>query len=287
MIKLENISTERLIGYVNNLSRRDNLMKDIYNLLVQYEIYDYQKLYDLINNDCIKLNKEILKFLNAEIIEIKRDIELANINDSKPEIFTYDMYKKTGINKEILKLTDRYNNGDVLLYSNPFVRGGARVNKLKNMSIEEIKHLSSHLSCYNLENAFTTKRNFGIETVKRVVDCVKFYEEQVLRQAYDINVGNENACNLFMLNKKEKDDIVESQFKEIVEDIVENADVCVWGNLPSSQKIIMIRTMFAVRGEQILEDRQRLINVISNYTTLSELEKGVVKNRTLDRFIVR
>jgi len=238
----------------------------------------------LINDDCIKLSKEVLKFLNAEIIEIVRDIELANISDSQPEIFTYDIYENSDINTEILKLTDRYNNGDVLLYSSPFVRGGARINKLKIMSIEEIKHLSGHLSGYNLKNALTIKRNFGIDTVKKVADCVKFYEEQVLRQASEMDI---NDGNLFMLNKKEKDEIVESQFKEIVEYILDNADVCVWGNLPSSQKILMIRTIFAVRGEQILQDRQRLINVISNYTTLSELEKGVVKNRTLDRFIVR
>ena len=284
MIKLENISTERLIRYVNNLSKRNELMKDIYNLLVEYEIYDYQKLYNLINDDCVKLSKEMLKFLNAEILEIKRDIELVNISDIQSEIFTYDMYEKSGINVGLLKLTDSYNNGDVLLYSNPFVRGGARINKLRNMSIEEIKYLSSHLSSYDLKNVLTTKRNFGIDTVKKVVDCVKFYEEQVLRQAKEMDV---NDGNLFMLNKKEKDEIVESQFKEIVEYIIDNADVCVWGNLPSSQKILMIRTIFAVRGEQILQDRQHLINVISNYTTLSELEKGVVKNRTLDRFIVR
>ena len=33
--------------------------------------------------------------------------------------------------------------------------------------------------------------------------------------------------------------------------------------------------------------RQNMINVISNYTTLTELKKGVVKTKILDRFIVR
>ena len=103
MIKLENVSTERLIRYVNNLSKRNELMKDIYNLLVEYEIYDYKKIYNLINDDCVRLSKEILKFLSAEILEIKWDIELANISDVQSEIFTYDMYEKSGINMEVLK----------------------------------------------------------------------------------------------------------------------------------------------------------------------------------------
>lgn len=103
VIKLENVSTERLIRYVNNLSKRNELMKDIYNLLVEYEIYDYKKIYNLINDDCVRLSKEILKFLSAEILEIKWDIELANISDVQSEIFTYDMYEKSGINMEVLK----------------------------------------------------------------------------------------------------------------------------------------------------------------------------------------
>lgn len=90
-----------------------------------------------------------------------------------------------------------------------------------------------------------------------------------------------------MLNKKEKEEIVESELKEIVEYLLDNAEQCVWGNLPSSKKIQMLRTIYATRGEQTLEDRKRLVNAISNYTTLSELEQGVVKKRTLDRFIVR
>ena len=57
----------------------------------------------MINDDCVRLSKEILKFLSAEILEIKWDIELANISDVQSEIFTYDMYEKSGINMEVLK----------------------------------------------------------------------------------------------------------------------------------------------------------------------------------------
>lgn len=283
MIKLENISMERLISYVKQLSQRDVTMKYIYNLLVEYEIYDYQRLKDLLDSGNIKID-EARGFLIRELFEIQNDIKMANLNGYDSEIFSFDMYKNSEVDDRTLRITDSSNNGDVLLYTCPMVRGGARINQLKYMSIEHIKYLSSHLSSYNLENALTFKRNFGITTVKRVVDCVNFYEQQVLRQA---NETSECGINLFMLNKKEKDEIVESQIKDIVEYLVDNASVCVWGNLPSSKKIEMLRSIFAVRGEYLLENRQRLINAISNYTTLSELEEGIVKKKTLDRFIVR
>ena len=128
------------------------------------------------------------------------------------------------------------------------------------------------------------QRNFGIDTVKRVVDVVKFYEEQVLRQEKETEERN---INLFLLNKDAKDEIVESQFKEIIEYLLDNAEQYIWGNLPSTKKIQMLRAISAVRGTGVLEDRRRLVNAISNYTTLNELEQGIVKTRTLDRFIVR
>ena len=77
------------------------------------------------------------------------------------------------------------------------------------------------------------------------------------------------------------------KLKEIIEYLLDNAEQCIWGNLPSSKKIQMLRTIYAVRGEGIIEARRRLVNAISNYTTLSELEQGVVKKRILDRFIVK
>ena len=212
-------------------------------------------------------------------MELKQENELG----AEPKIFTFPTYQNSNIDIETLKLTDRENTGNVLLYSCPTIRGGARINTLKTLSIDEIKNLASHLSQYHFYNALSMKKNFGIDTVKRVVDVVKFYEEQVLRQAKETEERN---INLFLLNKDAKDEIVESQFKEIIEYLLDNAEQCIWGNLPSSKKIQMLRTINAIRGG-ILEDRRRLVNAISNYTTLSELEQGVVKKRTLDRFIVK
>lgn len=283
MIQLEDISTYRLMGYVSREKDKDITKKYVYELFVKYEITNYQKLKDLLNSNDPKV-KCVSEFLNNELYYVEREVKQADLLGLEPEVFTFETYQSANIDDETLKLTDEENQGNILLYSNPMIRGGARVNVLKYMTIADIKHLASHLSSYSLNNALTYKRNFGIDTVKRVVEMVKFYEQQVLRQAQETE---EREINLFMLNKKAKTDIVESEIKDIVEYLVDNAEQCIWGNMSPSTKLRVLRAVFAVRGEQTLDDRRRLVNAISNYTTLSELEQGVVKKRTLDRFIIK
>lgn len=282
MVKLEHVSTERIFNYAKNFKEKDMTAKTIYEVFVKYDIRDYQRLKDLLNSQKEEF-QSVSYFLKRRLYEVEMELKKKNELDVEPEIFTFQTYQNSNIDIETLKLTDRENNGNVLLYSCPTIKGGARINILKTLSIDEIKNLASHLNQYHFNNALSMKRNFGIDTVKRVVDVVKFYEEQVLRQAKETE---ERGINLFSLNKDAKDEIVESQFKEIIEYLLDNAEQCIWGNLTSSKKIQMLRTINAIRGG-ILEDRRRLVNAISNYTTLSELEQGVVKKRTLDRFIVK
>ena len=283
MIKLENVSTKRLIDCAMRLSRQDEKMKKVYELLIVYDILDYQKLKDILvsGNDEFNLVSE---FLKNELDEVEQIINNANVLGLEPEIFMFDTYGDFDIDDKTLRITDESNKGDVLLYASPMIRGGARVNQLKYLNIFEIKHLASHLGSYKLQNALTFKRNFGIDTVKKIVEKVKFYEEQVLRQALETD---EREINLFMLNKAVKDEIVESQLKDIVEYLVDNSKECVWGKLSDTQKHQMMRAVLSMRGEYVLRDRRKLIDMISNYTTLNELRDDVVKKKTLDRFIVR
>ena len=283
MIKLENVSTYRLIDYAKRMSKKNKLMNDVYELLVLYDIRDYQKLKDILDSDESEF-EYVSSFLRDELDEVIQEVKMANSLGLESEIFVFDGYRDSLVDDKTLRITDESNKGNVLLYSCPMQRGGARINQLKYMTIDEIKHYASHLSSYKLHNAFAVKRNFGSETVKQVVDRVRFYEQQVLRQASETQ---ERDINLFMLNKKEKDEIVELQIKDIVSYFLDTAEVCVWGNLSDTQKLRMMRAVLAVRGEYALQDRRMLINAISNYTTLSELEQGVIKKKTLDRFILR
>ena len=86
---------------------------------------------------------------------------------------------------------------------------------------------------------------------------------------------------------EEKDKIVCAQIENIVKYIVENADVCVWGELSDAQKKRLVTAVNTYSGYENQAIREKMIEVVSNYTTLSELKNDVVKQKTLDRFIIK
>lgn len=283
MIKLEQVSTDRYLKYINFLAFRNEIYKELYDLFIKYNIKNYQEIKDLLESKKEELDIWF-NYLRCELSEVEKRMEEYNILGFEPEIFTFDNYANSSVDKETLKITDNSNMGSVLLYTFPFFKGGARMCQLKNMNIADLKYLSGHVNDCKFQNALEYKRNFGPEVVSRVVDRVKFYEEQVLRIA---NETTERGINLFTVNKKEKDEIVRANLDLMVQYIVDCADECIWGVMSDTQKKRFLRAARAVYGEHILKDREMLIDAISNYTTLSELNSDVVKTKTLDRFIVR
>ena len=275
MIKLENVSTTRLMEYASRFKNRSEILNGVYEILSKHDIKDYEMLKRLLN---------VCDELKDDLSWVEEKIASANSEEKESVIFTFDAYDNSIVDKDTLHVTDCNNKGDILLFQSPFVMGGARFNQIKPLTINELKYLCSHLNSYSLQNELSEKRSFGKETVSVVADRIKFYEQQVLRQAEETT---QTGINLFTLNKKEKEIIVEDQVKEIIEYIVDNADTCIWGQLSDTQKNKMIRAALSTRGEHTQQDKENLINMISNYTTLSELEQGVVKKRTLDRFIIR
>jgi len=296
MIKLENVSTRGLIEYVGNRRRIGLNFEYIYRLLSMNKITDYQKLYNLLKLERSELQNMVqtkdfevdyelvFKFLTDELSRVINKIEDTKIKEFVPEIFTFDNYINTNIDDKTLDITDNKNYGSILLYTIPLQIYGSRLNTLKKLSIAEIKHLLSHVDDYNFQNCLMNKRNFGKITGKRLVDAIDFYEQQVLRQA---NETDEREINLFALNDYEKVSIVESQIKEIAEYIIDNASECVWGKLTDTQKKRIMSAVLSTRKGEIEKDKWAFIGMVSNYTTLSELEQGVVKNKTLNRFIIR
>jgi len=135
------------------------------------------------------------------------------------------------------------------------------------------------------ENAFVMHFDkITSEDALKIKNAINFYEQQVLRQALETDKKN---INLFKLNKKAKDEIVKSELKEIVEYIIDNAYVCVFGELTSSQKKRMLTALSNPWNSENKIIINNIIDMISNYTTLKELKTGVIKQKTLDRFIIK
>lgn len=283
MIKLEDVSTIDLIRHCKYVGEKNRVYRDIYNLLVSSNIDNFQQLKVMLESEKI-VSECVFEILNDYLCSVIQRLNCANEMGRILEVFTFDSYENSMIDDETLSITDSQTNGDVLLYTIPYIRGGARIGQLKYLSITDIKQLLRYVDDYHLKNIFSRKRNFGLNSTKRVANVINFYEQQVLRQAKETD---ERGINLFTLNKDLKDEIVEAEIKYIAEYIVDNAKECIWGSMTDTQKKRIMRAVVSTCGESLQRDKMMLVNAISNYTTLSELQEGVIRKRTLDRFIVR
>jgi len=282
MIKLEDISIKPLVSYAQDMGRVNEMWQYLYKLL--YDVSDYQKLKELLDSNSSDLQYEsVLKYLRDELEMVERNIKNANVEGRCLEIFKFDN-EVSMIDKNTLQITDDENTGVSLLYCSPMQRCGGKITRLNRLSVSEIKHMIGHVDNVYLKNMFLSMRGIGMETVRKLADSVKFYNKQLLRQSMETE---ERGINLFTFNKRLKDEIVESEIKEIVEYLVDNAKECVWGELSDTQKKHMVMASLSYKGCYVQKDKKALIDMVSDYTTLSELEQGVVRKRTLDRFIVR
>lgn len=287
MIKLNAISTSKLYSKIlkryNNAETLDILeWLNILAIFDNNEITDYQRLKDMLEE--FKTNK-FYRFIRNDLKSVERKVDEANMLGVKPEIYTQEWYKGTNIDDKSLNITDNETMGNVLLISNPLHVPTRQQRKVNLYSIAKIKFLLAHLQS-DLRNEF--KFNSGCyskEDLVKLIELIKFYEQQVERQAKEIQENSPYLLptNIFDVNNIYKQDIVESQLTEISEYLVDNGNRFIWGNLCDADKLRLLKVIKQPKNYA----RKNFINVISNYTTLSELEEGLVKKRTLDRFIVR
>lgn len=286
MINLCDVSTERLITFLKYDSSKTKELSDAYLTLTRHKIREFQTLKTMIKKSRKEFNNA---FLKGAIAEVESNIEYANSIEREPKIFVCKDYENSTVFPKTLKYTDKHNSCDVLLCKSPAIMYSGKFGALKDITISEAKDLLvkvvGHSKASIGNNAFVEKfRRFGIQEAEIVRDAINFYEEQVLRQAKETKKRN---INLFTLNKEEKEFIVSEQIKNIVKYIVDNADICVWGELTPAQKNRLMQAITSYSGYENQVIRQRMIEIISNYTTLTELQNDVVKQKTLDRFILK
>ena len=286
MIKLENVSTERLITFLKyDLGSSQEIM-NAYLALNRHGIKDYQKLKDMIENGRKEFNND---FLRNALSSVEENIAYANEIGREPILYTCNNYEGSTVDEKTLKITDRKTPCSVLLYKSPAIISKGKAGALDHVEISQAKDLLGkvvgHTKSSVGKNAFAESINrFGDIDAIKLRDAINFYEAQVLRQAEETN---KKKINLFMLNKKEKYMLVNDEIRNIVKYLVQNADECVWGEFTQAQKNRLMNAVTSYSGYDNKVLRERIIDVISNYTTLSELKDGVVKQKTLDRFIIK
>lgn len=286
MITLANISTKRLVSYAQIKSVSSEKFLYIYELLTRNNIRNYQELKALLENKLFLSDSfGVVESLNFQLKKVQTKLKEAIDNGRDLRVYTFDDYGLDVLDGDTLRVTEKETRGGVLLFKNPIYPICFIEEKLDNFSISQIKDMLGYLNDRNLNNELNVNvQGLGQYRMQKFLASIKFYEEQVIRQAKDTTL---RGVDLFSLNKELKRKIVEEQIGEIANYFLKNASVCVWGDLNDFQKRKIMEAVFLYKNDSSQMIKNRLIDVISNYTTLSELEKGVVKQRTLDRFIVR
>jgi len=257
MIKLSDVSAIEALYYQD---------KYLLKTIMKHNLYSMEDLMNYINTHREYGYQELQNRMNEAI----RIIEENNKKGYEPETYEYE-------NKGI-ELVDKANKGRVLLLDNPTIEFQQTFYFVKTYSIDTIKR--------NLKLTDKFGRNImGLapSSMNTLLKALQMYDEQVLRQEALIEKRN---YNIFMKYKKAKREIVKGLYLDIIMYLIDNTNErTIWGELTEEQKRLYISsTINSKQTDEMI--RNRMINIISNYTTLPELETLATGNRSiLKRFI--
>lgn len=261
MLKLSDISAEEVLYGSEDkffeLAKSNNCysVEDLLSLMECYPQYKYDEV-------------------NKRIALLKSIIAKGNRSRLEPEIYEY---QNNGI-----ELVDELNKASVLLLDNPTLELQTKYRGLKEYSVAEGKR-NLKLTDEFGRNIIGRVRNIGPDSFPTIIRALEMYDEQVLRQA---ELTPKRNCNLFLKDKKNKNEIVEDSYSDIIMYLIYNTkERTIWGKLTDPQKRIYISSAInSKKRDKII--RNRMIDIISNYTTLPELEKVTDGNqKVLKRFI--
>lgn len=212
---------------------------------------------------------------------VKIRLDKLNSKDKDFKIFEFGNFEDYFPSRTDVEIT-----GEKLLVFNPLVLScNALSRKLEDYDIASIKHMLSHVDSKG-NNSVTKLRGIGGNSARKIYEAVEFYDAQIERQRRE--ASDENV-NLFWLNADEKNDALVlggEPIEESFEYIAKNAEVMVWGYLTPKQKQKILEIIKSdSRYEKVIYNK--LFEVIANYVTLEEAQKGLIKTKAINRFIVR
>lgn len=254
MITLDNISMERLFIRVYE--------PKVYKTLSQLGAKTVQDVID--NSD--NFNEFQLSRINKAID--KMQAQLYNLNKNERELNIYDVNRNS-----LSDYTDRSNLGSVLLLKNPTLSHTSMYGSLKEKSIYKIKNDLQLMTEWGDNYLVFAYKNIGKENINKILEALKLYDEQVLRQAklIDENMLDIKQVNIFEHDYNEKAIIASENYENIINYFVDNNKDLIWGNMSDNQKRLYIASMNR-KTESQRRIRREIITYIANYTLLSELE---------------
>lgn len=285
-MKLENISTMSLVG-MNSLSKngcneRRNFIISRHNakIIIDKNLNDYQKLKNYYENN----NNEFCKtdLLEQELNNVIKTVEKHNY--IMPNIFNLpNSYESLSFDQRITdKNTDTLN----LLSSNPYgIYENIKSYSIQLPSIYILKEMLSHCD-YDGRNLFSKKTGiYDIKFIEYLLKIIDLYDKQVLRQHKENQELNLNPKYIFIANRDEKKELIKRDIIDIVNYLLVNAKVLIWGDETTSERNILYD--LAYKNNQHSKNlREMLATKLAYYSSLEECKKGLTKTRAMKRFIL-
>lgn len=266
MIRLEAVSTLNLIKNWPNQQEKE--------MLIRNKILDYQKL-----KEWIELHPD-LKTSGLNGILMSTEWELAKDNKTTKNLL---IYTTKGYSDDALEYTDEHTMSSQLLLDNPIFLQITDYNLIKKLSIHELKHYLSHTNERGSNLFMAYSKNRYQNKIEDILKLISLYEEQVINQSLETD---QRGINLFTFNQEKKQKIVLEVIYDVIEYFLENTEEFIWGPLTEFQR----QQLIDAKQKQSQDENSvfyNLIHIITNYTTLSELNADFIKNKTLDKFIIK
>lgn len=218
--------------------------------LIKMGIKDYSELEKKIYES--KGNDQIRNF-TTEYVDVLSNLERVNSTDPKPDIHYLEIDKRYDSQVSVLDLP-----------RNPYYPGLKEFLQFEGMSVYELELLITHCDSFG-HNLLEGVRGDGKSKCLRMKELLLFYQEQRKRSPRG-----------FYAHQDEKREIVEKDYYKIVRYLnYERNSGYIWD--------FNRETYERTRAQSA--SREIMTNVITNYTTLSELSKDYIGNGTLKRFI--
>lgn len=277
MIKLENIEfltfQERLKRFYPQATIREEIFLN--NFIEQHQINNYQSLYDILLE--YPDDKALLP-LSIVLERVASAMNRANNTGKDVESYPTEGYSKTDIDDYTIFLTDSNVSGKKLIYNPPTYAESLKKEMISDKSVSQLKYLLQHTEPNGTCAFRRIYSRFSQNNTIQLQNAINFYEQQVIRQYEETH---KTGVNLFTLNYEQKRPLAEEQLPEIISYLIDmRYEKLIWGDFSASQKSTILR---AIKGENN-PCKENFIDIIANYTTLSELEEGVVKTKVIDRF---
>lgn len=275
MIKLDNIS---VYGADNFLFPNINRMGvQELEFIKKHQLENFAQLEKMIIEKravpayFIKLYELTVKYINK-----------SRMIDRKPQIYNCSTIQN--INSKDLEITEKETFvTDLILLNIIFTNYSCRVtfNDLEKLNIKSLRFFLEHV-IPDGKNSLKLFPRIGDDATHKVLNALYLYEEQIKRQ---YNAKHPEGTNLFNLNKDIKQTIVEIELAQYIEYFLSFSYDFIWGKRSATTNKQLEKCLIS-EEKYTINNRKRLISILTNYMTLEELENGAIENGTLDRFML-